>query len=202
MGCAGTPPGCPLAPLILAVYTSAGLRETESQQSLPADVSVYMDDRTTTMYARSWWAVKSRINSWAAWSLSMGLLENQKKTQICGRKKQAKQELSLDWPQAWIRSDTKPLVAAPPLRSPVTSAVGLCCCCRVRCSASLGASAWHRKTLAYQCFVLSKASFGWVSRFPTQTSAGRVVKDLRKTLYGAVLDLSLVVACRTWGRFC
>ena len=70
------------------------------------------------MYARSWWAVKSRINSWAAWSLSMGLLENQKKTQICGRKKQAKQELSLDWPQAWIRSDTKPLVAAPPTSQP------------------------------------------------------------------------------------
>ncbi|CAE7233748.1 Pol [Symbiodinium natans] len=211
----GTPQGCPLAPLILAVYTTAGIKATEAGQDFSADTSIYMDDRT--MYARTWFAVKSRISAWSSWSASMGLLENGKKTQVCARGKLAKQEVAIDCPQDWIRTEIKALgctTTAQPRKESSTEADRVDAAIQTAALLRSVPLAWQRKTLAFRCFVLNKASYGWVSRFPTLTSAGKVFNSLtaayktnrlackafRKTLYGAVLDLSLVVLCRTWKR--
>ena len=83
-------------------------------------------------------------------------------------------------------------------------------------SASLaGASlSWERLLLAHRAFVLSVAAYGWVGRFPTQTTSkklfnsltvgfrsGKVAsRDLRQLFYGATAHLGMAVLARTWNR--
>ena len=156
----------------------------------PPEVSVYMDNRT--MYARTWWAVKHRINSWAAWSRAWASLKTKRKHKFAVGK---------SWLSTYLFSDIKALGrTSTSLPREESSSERARVAAAVECAALLRSAplAWHRKTLALQCFVLSKASFGWASRFPTQTSAVKTnrmaCKDLRKTLYGAV------VTCSTWKR--
>ena len=85
------PQGCPLSPVALASWTSSGLRVTNSQLLEDGHQlgkqAVYMDDRT--FIGEHWIDTSARIQAWKSWSVSVNLRENDNKTQITSRGKDA-----------------------------------------------------------------------------------------------------------------
>lgn len=71
------PQGDPLSPLVLAIWVTAGLRCTESEQKDQSPQAVqyaaYMDDRS--FWCSTLKGLQERINSWSKWSQAMGLRE-------------------------------------------------------------------------------------------------------------------------------
>ena len=201
-----TPQGCPLAPFCLSFWVSSGVRCVEtSVADSNAVLSCYMDDRS--WFTSSWDGVRNRIHCWGDWSRKMGLKEAPEKIQVCARGKVFNQILVTQGQPDWIKSDIRILgafsVSAPRQYSEVekTRLAG------AEQQAALLATtglAWDRMILAHRAFVINKASFGWVGRFPTLGSseklfsslsrafrAGRLAaRALRKVLYGGAVLLN------------
>ena len=80
--------------MILAIWTSAGIRYAASQtRSFDVQHFAHMDDRT--FFCKKLDGVKAAIDAWATWSREVGLKESLTKTQICGKTKKQLQEISV-----------------------------------------------------------------------------------------------------------
>lgn len=162
-----TPHGCPVAPMVLALWVSCGVRYVESQcQHSNLKHCVYMDDRSFT--ADSVEDIKDAIQSWMTWSQSVNLKESPAKTQVCSRNKSNQQQLLATWPQ-WPKTDVKVLgdTAAGRPRTDSPSEIQRLQAARAWarllncCACALGIR-------AFQAFVMAKATFSSVGRWPTK----------------------------------
>ena len=164
-----TPQGCPLAPFCLSLWVSAGVRSVEAAVSdRNAVLSSYMDDRS--WHTVSWDGVTNRIQQWQAWSQAVGLKEAQEKIQVCARGKVYNQILGLNGRREWVKPDIRILgafsVSAPRQYGDVENTR----IAEAQKQAALLATTglpWDRMILAHKMFVISKAAFGWIGRFPT-----------------------------------
>ena len=178
-----------------------------------ASLATYMDDRS--FQTTRWEGVEGRISCWARWSAQVGLKEAPEKVQVAARGAQYVQILNLKADAAWHAPEVKALGASTVSRPCKLAQVE-----EVRLSESRSRAAllmttqlpWERMLLAHRAFVTSKASYGWVGRFPTKQAAEKLFtmlsrgfrtgylasRDLRKVLYGTTVHLSTVVVLRAW----
>ena len=211
-----TPQGCPLAPFCLSLWVSAGVRSVEAAVSdRNAVLSAYMDDRS--WHTVSWDGVTNRIQQWQAWSQAVGLKEAQDKIQVCARGKVYNQILGLNGRREWVKPDIRILgafsVSAPRQYGDVENTR----IAEAQKQAALLATTglpWDRMILAHKMFVISKAAFGWIGRFPTLgtsetffsslsksfRSGQFAARALRKLLYGGAVLLNMVVLTQAWKR--
>ena len=213
---AATPQGCPLAPLMLNLWASAGARAVESRVGDPeATVCTYMDDRS--WHSNRWEAVQGRIEGWSAFSASVGLKEAAEKVQLVARGAQYQAIMSLHANPLWIKSEAKVLGASSvskPRRQTEAEED------RLRKAREKGALLrtvqlpWMRMLWAHRSFVISTAAYGWTGRWPTQGSCDKLFtslsqgfgtgyvasRDLRKVLYGGTVHLASVLLARAWQR--
>lgn len=207
-----TPQGCPLAPLLLAVWTSAGARATHDDR---CTLKVYMDDRT--LHTCCWDAVMSQISRWEAWSLSVGLKEGPEKTKVIAKGKKHL-DLLAKGPQSWIETDMRMLGAVTVSRKRAYHQVEKDRIDKAHLRAVLFRSVglpWERALEAYKLFVLSVLNYGWLAQPPTQATADKFFSlfnlathntarmaspVLRKVVYGAKFYLLAVVLQRLWVR--
>ena len=211
------PQGCPLAPVVVATWTSSGawftaqkLREAGVN---PGPQTIYMDDRT--FCSPTWHEVDLRIKEWRRWSDSVNLVENQTKTQVTSRGS----GVSLQpCPQEWRRNDIKFLGAhsvhrggracLPAEQARIDKALGRCELLR-----RVGLP-FEGLIRAAQAAVLPLAAYGWVGRRPTWKQgnslfnaltrahgAARMANNsIRKVLYGARTHLDLITGTRLLRR--
>ncbi|CAK9048034.1 unnamed protein product [Durusdinium trenchii] len=208
------PQGCPIAPTILGFVATAGLRKVESNLGHDAErscTSIYMDDRT--WWAKDWHEVGPRVQEWARWSDSIGLKENNRKTQVCARR-------SFDndpCPPEWKVSEVKALGVSTTskVRKYTIGEQERLDKAEKAASLLVGASLpWTRAVEAFRCFVLSIGAYGWVCRSPTLTSGDRLLKSFRRVVggktrmaskwllmlfFGGSLHLVSAVIQRLWG---
>ena len=207
-----TPQGCPVAPMILALWISCGIRSVEAQCRRNLKHFAYMDDRSFT--ADSVEDINDAIQSWMTWSQKVNLKESPAKTQVCSRNKHNQEQLLATWPQ-WTKTDVKVLGATtagrPRVDSPSESQRIQAAHCRAQLLMAVPLP-WDLKIKAFQAFVMSKAAFGWIGRWPTKRTSeslfGMLTKALgtgkgaaralRKMRYGSVSYLHLVILTRTW----
>ena len=204
------PQGCPLAPLTLMAWTTAGLRWVEQGVTDGSDslTRIYMDDRT--FWCRTWTGLRERIERWAEWSDRTALLENRAKTQVIGKTAHNKRELQDVCDPSWIKREAKVLGATTVSTgrradSDLETQRFTKALRRVALLRSTGLS-WTSMFRAYQSFVNSIASYGWIGKLPTQTKADMLFRGftratgyqqrmanltLRKVLYGGALDLRI-----------
>ena len=138
------------------------------------------------------------------------------KTQVCGRTKKQSQEVQTSHPE-WFRSDLKVLGASTAGQARAYSPLE-----QTRIQDALNRAgllkvvplSWPLMIRAFQTFVISKASFGWVGKWPTQATTNKLfgrltaalassrgaALQLRKLFYGAITCLDVVVLTRTWSR--
>ena len=195
---------------------SSGTRVVEQVvHDSSAELSCYMDDRT--LYSRRWEKVTDRINAWQGWSRIMGMQGAPDKVQICARGKDFATILGLHgWP-AWVKPDIKVLGASTMsgLRKYTDTEEKRLDAAFARSASLAGASlSWERMLLAHRAFVLSVVAYGWVGRFPTQTTSEKLFNSLtvgfrsgkvasrvlRRLFYGATAHLGMAVLSRTWNR--
>ena len=211
-----TPQGCPLAPFCLSLWVSSGVRHVESTMTdRHAVLSSYMDDRS--WHTTSWEGVSNRIQRWGAWSRVMGLKEAPDKIQVCARHKVFKQILCLNGHQDWIKSDIRFLGAhsvSERRKYGEVEQTRLSAAERQAALLSTTGMPWDRMILAHRAFVVNKAAFGWVGRFPTQHSSEKLfsllsrsfrsghfaARALRKLLYGGAVLLNSIVLSQAWKR--
>eukprot|EP00439_Symbiodinium_sp_Y106_P074583 s2192_g14.t1 len=213
------PQGCPLAPLTLMAWTTAGLRWVEQGVTDGSDslTRIYMDDRT--FWCRTWTGLRERIERWAEWSDRTALLENRAKTQVIGKTAHNKRELQDVCDPSWIKREAKVLGATTVSTgrradSDLETQRFTKALRRVALLRSTGLS-WTSMFRAYQSFVNSIASYGWIGKLPTQTKADMLFRGftratgyqqrmanltLRKVLYGGALDLRIKAGLG--GAFC
>ena len=209
-----TPQGCPCAPLVLAIWASAGLRATSEPNSRLV-TKVYMDDR-------SWWsnsleATLAQIERWQKWSATVGFRESPEKTKIIAKGKRFESQL-LSAPQQWIASELRILGAVTVTKRRKYHEVEQERFQRAATRAVMLRSAclpWGRALEAYKLFINSIISFGWIAQFPTQAtvkkflrlfghsvgfSARQASPYLRQVVYGAKFDISSIALQRLWAR--
>ena len=211
-----TPQGCPLAPAILALWLSSGVRFlSHLVGQVPGCLVVYVDDRTFT--SRSWSHMESLIQGWRQVSDTLGLVESRGKTQVAAKGRQQQATLRSNASQDWIKQEVKFLgcnTTSQPrqnvseedkrINSALTRANLLGCT----------GMAWNRLVSAYRCFVISKFGYGWVSRAPTSgvskkffTRLSGILRTnrnsspwLRRVLYGANIDYECIFIINLWNR--
>lgn len=214
----GIPQGCPISPLILAIWVTAGLRNvqnaTHHSPQLHAVYSCYMDDRS--FWGKSMQCIQTHIRLWHDWSSSVALKENVTKTAITAKGKRAKTELGQTCPQ-WKKDEIQLLgvstVSGPRANTPEENARILAAEKRafILKSAKLG---WSQSLRAFQYLVTPKVNYGWIGRDPkvgvteklfselsrcagTNYAASR---NLRKFWYGATTHLQCAVTLKRWCR--
>ena len=221
----GIPQGCPLAPLCLATVMACGHRgvdqllQTNFQYSplecQSATTRIYMDDRSfvDTDVERA----VNRAQAWSQWSAAIGLMENENKVQALGKTKAVQQKVQNMRPE-WAQEKTITVLgisiracrAANTVLevSRITAAKA-----RARLLATLPVT-YHRKLDLYRTFVLPKALYGWISRFPPKETANQLFNALtmmtstnrmaspciRSTLYGGNTHVLPLLGVRLFKR--
>eukprot|EP00438_Fugacium_kawagutii_P009490 Skav200300 [mRNA] locus=scaffold4329:63051:67384:+ [translate_table: standard] len=222
----GVPQGCPFAPMALAcVMTSGhnsvneilqsdfGYSQEDTQQS---NTKIYMDDRS--FVDQNYQRCLDRAAAWHQWSHAVGLLENTEKAQALGKTKALHQKLVSDRPQ-WVQEKTMKVLGCSLRSQPakntteedqrITTAIN-----RSKLLGCLPVS-FKQKLELYKVFVLPKAMYGWISRFPTKTTANTLINNLtrisggqhlanpviRSVVYGGSTHAHPVTAVRMLQRF-
>jgi hypothetical protein len=140
--------------MLLAVVTSAGCRRTRGGTNIKQ--CVYMDDRT--FWAATQYEINEQIHKWIKWaavSRKVGLVENEEKTQRTSVGDGVIKFLG-------VSTVAQPLTMSPLEQSRINHA-----CNR----AALIRKTWlslDRLIAASQSLVVSKASYGWVARWPVK----------------------------------
>ena len=211
------PQGCPLSPVALATWTSSGLRVTNSQLLEDGHQlgkqAVYMDDRT--FIGEHWIDISARIQAWKSWSVSVNLRENDNKTQITSRGKDA--DIS-QCPENWRKPEVKILgvysvskgarACVPEEEARLDKAIR-----RADLLYTVGLP-WEGLLRAGQSAVIGLAAYGWVGRRPTWGHSNRIFNGLtkahnacrmannrlRKVLYGAKTHLDIIFGSRLLTR--
>ena len=208
------PQGCPLAPLVLQVWTTCGFRFTEARAAGtgPSLTRIFMDDRTT--WAKQWSGIQSRIDAWDVWSSRTGLRESREKTQVAAKGKQNLLILRLNADPLWVKSDIKFLgqnsvTTGRRRQSPLEEGRLQEAARRASLLKCTGLS-WSQLHRAFQSFVCSVGAYGWVARLPLLKSTNKLFNafthcvqdqqrvancELCKVLYGASLHLDVRTAC-------
>ena len=206
------PQGCPLAPLILAVWASSGVVSTNS--ALPPSVrsqpqKTYLDDRS--FVGRTLQQIQLRIAAWAGWCVKVGFQESSSKTQITCRGPQTSlhgvpeaqrvAEVRVLGCSSVSRGARKPTTEEEDRLTSAKRRADLLCLARLH----LPRLAWATSSL-----IQGVAAYGWVGKQPSWTKANalfnvctrghaacRVANNrLRLILYGAATHLNLVWASR------
>lgn len=208
------PQGDPMAPLLMAVWVSSGLRAIEATRLDEAVYSCYMDDRT--FWTSNVSSALDRIEAWQQWSSTVGVRENINKTQMVAKTRAQRAEL-LALAPAWAKDEIKVLGA-----STVTQVRKLTedensrlaeVFERSRLIARLPLS-WSRRIQAFHAFVLSKACYGWIGKSPNKDHSEKPftcltkaldtqkmgARALKKMFFGANTDLSQVLTSRRIAR--
>ena len=89
-----TPQGCPIAPMVLAISSPAGLRRVENSQQSGARVRhfICMDDRP--LHCKHLQGISDAIKAWHHWLEKMGFPESPEKTRVCGKSFKKKSKLA------------------------------------------------------------------------------------------------------------
>ena len=166
------PQGDPLGPLVMALWTWAGWASVESVCSRADSIltRVFVDDRAFA--GARVWDLMERYHAWCAWSVSVGLLENQQKTVVVASTPARRATLRKFWPEHIA-------INAELLGS----------CSMVACRRGLMPRELERVTackrvlsllacigLPFECymracrsFAVSKVAYGWIARAPPLT---------------------------------
>lgn len=222
----GVPQGCPFAPMALACVMTCGHRSVNdilqtdhghtSEDIAKSHTKIYMDDRT--FVDADYQRCLDRASAWHHWSATVGLLENSDKAQALAKTKAWSTQLQHDRPN-WAQEKTMKVLGtslrARPAKNTaeeehrLTAAISRC-----KLLGCLPVS-WRRKLELYKVFVVPKAWFGWISRYPPQATANACFNSLtratgtnrlanpliRAVLYGGTTHAHPVVAVKMLQRF-
>jgi len=223
----GVPQGCPIAPLTLATWMSSGATAVQSLMQSEANVTaeaarqavtrIYMDDRSwiDSNYDRA----LQRATQWHTWSARVGLRESLEKIQACAKPSRLQDILRQDRPDWTIQDTVKVLgVSLRPKRMANTRLE------QGRLHSSLRRAKilsclpvpYHRKTELYCMFVVPKALYGWIVRFPTKADSNKIFNALsrmtgtnrmanpliRSIIYGGACHLQILLAIRLFKCLC
>ena len=206
------PQGCPLAPMVLAVWASSGVVSTNA--ALPYSVrrqpqKTYLDDRS--FVASTLQQIQLRIAAWAEWTLKVGFLESSAKTQITCRGPQTSlagvpetqrvTEVRVLGCSSVSHGARKPTTEEQDRLGRAKRRADLLCLARLH----LPRLVWATSSL-----VQGVAAYGWVGKQPSWTEANKLFNictrghaacrmannRLRMILYGASSHLNLVRASR------
>ena len=150
-------------------------------------------------------------------AFSAGRLGLRLSVRVCARGKVYNQILSLNGQQEWIKPDIRILVAFSVSAPRQYGDVELSRIADAQKQAALLATTglpWDRVILAHRMFVINKAAFGWIGRFPTQGTSEKffsslsnsfrssqfAARALRKLLYGGAVLLNTTVLTQAWKR--
>ena len=223
----GVPQGCPIAPLTLATWMSSGATAVQSLMQSEANVTaeasrqavtrIYMDDRSwiDSNYDRA----LQRATQWHTWSARVGLRESLEKIQACAKPSRLQDIARQDRPDWTIQDTVKVLrVSLRPKRMANTRLE------QSRLYSSLSRAKilsclpvpYHRKIELYRMFVVPKALYGWIVRFPTKADSNKIFNALsrmtgtnrmanpliRSIIYGGACHLQILLAIRLFKRLC
>ena len=208
-----TPQGCPLAPLILGIWATAGVRGTRLDN---VENHIYMDDRS--FYTTSLPNVQLQIGKWQAWSAKVGLRESPNKTKVVARGKSF-QDLLPTLPSDWTDQQNVRILGAvtvnqtrqyhPAEEERIQTALQ-----RATLQQCVPLP-WDRALTAHGMFVNSVVAYGWVGRSPKKgtidtlfrqfsKTAGQQARsasnELRRVVYGAKLELGAILLQRQLKR--
>ena len=211
------PQGNPMGPLVMTLWAWAGWLWVEAR-SRPDPVGlsrIYVDDRS--FVSSRVWCLHDRIVQWAAWSHDVGLQENDSKTAAVAAKRLRKQlnQVLPRFAHSFIEilgccsySGRRALVGKERGRlDAALSCLRLVSCVRLP---------FERFMRVCRTFVISKASYGWIGRFPPLgesvriwsaigAASHRLAKSspwLRAAVLGANLHLDCLVATQLVGLAC
>lgn len=212
------PQGDPLGPLVMTLWAWAGWARVETRSRPdPSGLSrIYVDDRTFAS-ARVW-CLHDRIMQWAAWSHDVGLQENNEKTAVVATGKRLRKQL---------------MQVLPRFAQTTIEILG---CCTFSGRRGLVSKERGRLDAALSCrqliscirlpfegfmrvcrtFVVSKAAYGWIGRFPPLGESVRLWSTigiashrlarsspwLRAAVFGGNLHLDCLVATQLVGVAC
>ena len=211
------PQGDPMGPLVMTLWAWAGwLRVEARSRPDPVGLSrIYVDDRS--FVSSRVWCLHDRIVQWAAWSHDVGLQENDSKTAAVAAKRLHKQlnQVLPRFAHSFIEilgccsySGQRALVGKERGRlDAALSCLRLVSCVRLP---------FERFLRVCRTFVISKASYGWIGRFPPLgesvriwsaigAASHRLAKSspwLRAAVLGANLHLDCLVATQLVGLAC
>ena len=214
-------------PLTLATWMSSGATAVQSLMQSEANVTaeaarqavtrIYMDDRSwiDSNYDRA----LQRATQWHTWSARVGLRESLEKIQACAKPSRLQDILRQDRPDWTIQDTVKVLgVSLRPKRMANTRLE------QGRLHSSLRRAKilsclpvpYHRKTELYCMFVVPKALYGWIVRFPTKADSNKIFNALsrmtgtnrmanpliRSIIYGGACHLQILLAIRLFKCLC
>jgi hypothetical protein len=150
-------------------------------ESKAADTRIYMDDRT--FVDSDLHRALDRVMAWTTWSSSVGLLENENKIQALARTKAVQSQLQALQP-VWTQDKTLSALGVSIRAGPVANTAleeirVQAATQRAKLLACLPLSYRHKMEL-YRIFVLPKATYGWINRFPPEATANRLFNALTK----------------------
>eukprot|EP00435_Cladocopium_sp_Y103_P068465 s1007_g31.t1 len=185
------------------------------QESKAADTRIYMDDRTFVDSDLN--RALDRVTAWTSWSSSVGLQEDQNKVQALAKTKAVQNQLQARQP-VWTQDRTLSALgvsirAGPVANTNLEESRIQTATQRTKLLACLPLSYNHKMDL-YRIFVVPKATYGWINRFPPEATANRLFNALTKmtntnkmanpciraTLYGGNSHSHPVIASRMFKR--
>ena len=195
----------------------SSLDEAQLTHTGPSLTRIYMDDRC--WWASRWCGVEERINSWSTWRCRVGLKESSAKTQITAKGQANCSLLALNANEAWIREDAKILgcttVTSGRRRDSEAEKERLARAARRAALLKCTGLPWYQMQKAFQYFVGSIASFGWIGKLPTRQVTDGLFQAfsratdhqhrassplLRRVLFGGALHLDVKVASGLFAR--
>ena len=212
------PQGDPMGPLVMTLWAWAGWVRVETlSRPDPSGLSrTYVDDRSFAS-ARVW-CLYDRIMQWASWSNDVGLQENNGKTAAVATSKRLRKELTQVLPRfahttveilgCCTFSGRRGLVSKERGRlDAALSCLQLISCIRLP---------FERFMRVCRTFVVSKAAYGWIGRFPPLGESVRLWSAigmashrlarsspwLRAAVFGGNLHLDCLVATHLVGVAC